>query len=184
MDSLLFIALAAFVAAVGLYYLDIKKGKSLYRSWYNLTHEKPMEGSLTRGFIHQSSLRNKIIIAVILAFMQLVVSFFVGSFHLIHDPITSLFICIGLVVGFVTAAPVLDKAPKSIEAAKKILDTADSMEEKYLKKNPVNQAEPIAKTENKLEEKAPEEKAKETKVDEEQDKPKDWRSGVKDYLKK
>lgn len=56
------------------YALDRRYGVKFYRSWYRLTHEKPLPEGIQRGFIFNRKTRHKALMATLLSTAQTVVA--------------------------------------------------------------------------------------------------------------
>ena len=191
MDSFILIALLGFAAGVAIYYFDMKKGSRLYRWWYNLTHQHPLEEDVDKGFVHSRSFRQKLIIALIIAVVELVIAYLVGGFHIIHDFITAASIFSGLLAGFVAGPLALSKLPGGLKTAKQIINKAEELEAKYIddsgEKTPIPKSskEPIpAKPKKEVKPESKEKELPESKLDSDNNDDKDWRSGIKDFLDK
>lgn len=183
MSGIVLVLILALVMGVALYAIDLRKGKSLVRSWYNLTHKDPLAGEAKKGFLAGRTFRFKMIVAAILALLTLMGTYLLGGIRLIDDTLISVAAGLGLGLGFVLAPIILKRLPGSVDTAKTLLNKAAELEEKYIgDAGPVPVAEQVEKNEETAAEKQIETEKDETAL--ETDNPDDWRKGVKDFLKK
>lgn len=77
----IFRVIVAFVLAAVAYVADRRLGTGLYRWWYNMTHEHPMEGESTRGLLYNQPSKVRATWAVVIATLVTVLSFLNGSFY-------------------------------------------------------------------------------------------------------
>lgn len=171
MDSFLSLIIGL-ILGISLYYLDLKRGIKWFRSWYNLTHEKPSKEPLKKGFIHQQAFSGKFILALIISIIIAVVLYLSGSLNLFVILLSCAIIMAAMIIGFYAGPLVFTKLVPKIEDFKDVLEKIDVLEEKLINK------------EHKEVSIEPENEKKKTDPDPPKKEDKDWRGGVKDFLDK
>lgn len=163
------------VAGAFLYYLDMKKGRSSYTKWYNLSHKEPAPEDMNKGFVFKQPLKHKIVVTIVCTTTFLLLALVFGS-SLIENLIWSMIVFVGLFVGFLFSPVLFKNFEGRLDEVKSLINKADSLEgikeEKELVKEEVVDNQPKEEPKEKEIEINPEEEKKDD----------DWRDGVNEYL--
>ena len=168
------------VAGILLYYLDLKKGISWYRKWYDISHKEPFKGKLDKGFIHGQAFSQRFITGIVISVLVGAIIYAAGSLNLLVLSLSMAVFFIALVGGFYLGPVVFSKIVPRVEEIKSSLEKIDVIEKKLLKKE--ESAEEVPELEE-----VPEQKIQKSQVEEEEPKKEDqedWRKGIKKHLDK
>ena len=208
MDQLVQILLFL-ILGILLYYIDSLVGTGLYRGFYNLTHKDELDPAVRKGFLVDRSAGHRLGWAVAIVVIASGIAFLSGAFfgdRTLENALLVVTMFVGLLLGFLFAPTVVRFLPgalkrsvdyvESIEsgessigddlrsaatkAGKKIVREAVAAGEKV--KDTVEDAKEELRGKEKEEARKPDPDPDEGKDDDEP--PRDWRGGVKDFLDK
>lgn len=180
MDGIIFSIIIGFILGTAFYYYDMKKGKKLYKRWYDLSNKDNLDPKLGLGFVHGRLFGQKLKVSIIFS----VIAYGIGFLVFGVNPFWGLFyagaLFLGFLVAFYLARKLLSifsvKANKTIEYIESIEKGEKNVSEELNKlvKGKDKETESIQKNK----------KVQEKEENKDEDKDDDWRSGVKKFLDK